>query len=93
MVKRKGEDMADWNTRKRSMFIPDMDTPKTYECEVCGSKIVPRKANRYVVKALEIAPGMANVITGEKKVERYYDAYDCPTCGCQIIAKRRLLEI
>lgn len=42
--------MSDWKKRNHEICIPGMDTPKTHICKVCGSKIVPRRENRYTAK-------------------------------------------
>ena len=51
-------------------------------CEVCTKYFKPTKDLHYVVKshtAMFMAPD----------VETFHDAYDCPRCGSQIIAKER----
>lgn len=51
-------------------------------CEVCNKYFKPTKDLHYVVKshtAMFMAPD----------VETFHDAYDCPRCGSQIIAKER----
>lgn len=85
--------MSKWNCRKGELFIPDKDTPQTYACKVCGSKIVPRKANRYTVVDRVTAGGIANAMTGTYTEPEMYDAFDCPVCGCQMIAKKRLKKV
>lgn len=82
--------MANWNTRKREMFIPDKDTPKAYLCKVCGSKITPRKEDRYVVKDRLCIGGLNSAIGGTHTEAKEYDAFDCKVCGCQMVAKERL---
>ena len=81
--------MAKWNT-KRKPFIPDMETPKTYECKVCGSKIIPRITDKYVVKDRVSSGGLASAMNGSYAEPELFDAFDCKTCGCQFIAKKRL---
>lgn len=84
--------MAKWNT-KRKPFIPDMETPKTYECKVCGSKIIPRINDKYVVKDRVATGGLTSAMSGSYTEPKTYDAFDCKVCGCQFIAKERLLEV
>ena len=51
-------------------------------CEVCNKYFKPTKDLHYVAKshtAMFMAPD----------VETFHDAYDCPRCGSQIIAKER----
>ena len=38
--------MNRWENRGKKIEIPQNDTPKTYECKVCGSKIVPKKEKK-----------------------------------------------
>ena len=52
---------------------------KMFKCEVCGNEFEEAKENHYIAR-----DKMAMV--GEPTV---YDAYDCPKCGSQIIAKER----
>lgn len=50
------------------------------KCKVCGRFIRLKKENKYIVKREGIAPFTT---TG------YFDAFDCPKCGCQIVIGRR----
>lgn len=85
--------MSDWNCRKgRDLFIPGKNPPKTYICEVCGSKIIPSKSHRYTAKGRISTGGINNAITGVFTEPELYDAYDCPVCGCQFIAGKRFEE-
>ena len=81
--------MENWKKRK-NVFIPDMCPPKKYECKVCGSSIVPNKNNRYTVKDRLCTGGISNAITGSYTEPEEYDAFDCPICGCQLVAQKRL---
>ena len=49
------------------------------KCNVCGHEFTPKKENRYVSteKAVMFSP------------TKYYDCFDCPVCGCQIVAQQR----
>ena len=80
-----------WNTNRKP-FIPDMETTKTYECEVCGSKIIPRIADKYVVKDRVATGGLTSAMSGSYTEPEMYDAFDCKVCGCQFVAKERLME-
>lgn len=46
------------------------------KCKVCGKRFPLLAKNRYVVRAETVLPRR----TG------YYNAFDCPRCGCQNIA-------
>ena len=56
-------------------------------CSVCGAEFVPKKEARDT--------GRNNGKTGAMSLfeanqeERLYDCFDCPICGCQIVAKER----
>ncbi len=53
---------------------------KTLTCKVCGEEFRPHKDHRYTVvknKGLFIPP-------------LFFDAIDCPHCGCQVLLRERL---
>lgn len=81
--------MSTWKKRK-GVFIPEMHPPKKYKCNVCGSNIIPNKNNRYVVKDRLCTGGVSNAFSGSYTEPKEYDAFDCPVCGCQFVAKERL---
>ena len=85
--------MNNWNRRKRELFIPDKDTPKTYECKVCGSKIVPRNSERYLVRERIAQGGLCTAMPGRYSEPELFDAFDCKVCGCQMVAKSRLWAV
>lgn len=86
--------MSNWNKRNgRRIFIPDMNPPKKYTCKVCGSDIIPNKKTRYVVKDRLVTGGINNALSGSYMEPKEYDAFDCPVCGCQMIAKERLKTV
>ena len=49
------------------------------KCKVCGNEFEPEKEKRYTARAF-------NIITKED----FYDCFDCPKCGCQLIANKRM---
>ena len=57
------------------------------ECKVCGTKFNAIVEKHYVVRD-NGKTGFAAAL-GSNAEERLYDAFDCPACGCQIIAKER----
>ncbi len=81
--------MNRWENRGKKIEIPQNDTPKTYECKVCGSKIVPKKEKRYVARQYTTTGGISNALSGMGEPKEY-DCFDCPVCGCQFVAKERL---
>ena len=50
---------------------------KRLTCKVCGREFTPWSDDRKVIKT---ASG------------RYFDAFDCPRCGCQIVVQERIVE-
>lgn len=85
--------MSDWNRRKRrDLFIPGKNPPKTCICKVCGSRIVPLKSHRYTAKGRISKGGINAAFAGEYAEPELYDAYDCSVCGCQFIAGKRFEE-
>ena len=55
---------------------------KKLVCKVCGHEFAPEKKNRYVAKR-----------PIPYQTTEYYDCYDCPVCGCQIVAKERFKAV
>ena len=60
------------------------------ECQCCGHTFTPTKEMHYVAKDAD--PGKTTIfqVAAEPK---QYDAFDCPNCGCQIIAGERLKPV
>ena len=56
------------------------------KCKVCESGLVPHVDGHYIARD----NGESGVATLIKSPEgNLYDAFDCPVCGCQIIAQER----
>ena len=54
-------------------------------CKVCGHVFEPTKERHYIAREkTELF-----LIASNKMEPTLYDAFDCPTCGCQYIAKER----
>ena len=49
------------------------------KCKVCGKRFRLKKDNKYIVK---VSPHGLACLTD---APRYYEAFDCPKCGCQKI--------
>lgn len=49
------------------------------KCNVCGHEFTPKKEDRY--EAVKPAPLF--------QCATHYDCFDCPVCGCQIVAQER----
>ncbi len=59
-------------------------------CKICGNELKPKINHHYVSRDA----GKSGVITTLTKTEELiYDTFDCPVCGCQIIAQERKREI
>ena len=56
------------------------------KCNVCGLEFTPKKEDRYVATKTEcrLIGGIATTM---------HDCFDCPECGCQIVAQERLDRI
>ena len=50
------------------------------KCNACGNEFEPEKEKRYTAKSI-------NFITKE---ESFWDCFDCPKCGCQLIVNKRM---
>lgn len=57
---------------------------KKIKCKVCGARFMPEARQRYTVSA---SPSGIAVLTTRKT---YYDAFDCPQCGCQVTCGERI---
>lgn len=56
------------------------------KCKVCGCEFTPVIDKHYVARD----NGESGISTCFKSVEgNLYDTFDCPACGCQIIAQER----
>lgn len=51
------------------------------KCAVCGTEFKPKKEMRYTGKTY----GMVEDI--------FHDCYDCPNCGAQYVAQKRIKEV
>ena len=55
------------------------------KCNVCGHEFEPKKENRYLASKTDW-----KLIGGEQTWD--YECFDCPVCGCQIVAQERFRE-
>lgn len=58
------------------------------KCSICGGQFTPRKNEHYISRDTSKSAGVAAVITGYDE-DQWYDTFDCPICGCQIVAQKR----
>ena len=59
------------------------------KCDICGGQFTPRKKDHYVSRDTGEVTGVVSAIITGSKEDQYYDTFDCPICGCQIIAQKR----
>lgn len=61
------------------------------KCKICGTEFPAIKEHRYTgtgsVSTLALSPLL------EKEGRKVYDCFDCPMCGCQVIAQERKREM
>ena len=56
------------------------------KCKVCGCEFTPVIYNHYITRD----SGESGISTAFKHMEvNLYDTFDCPTCGCQVVAQER----
>ena len=56
------------------------------KCKVCGCEFTPVIDKHYITRD----NGESGISTAFKQVEgNLYDTFDCPACGCQIVAQQR----
>lgn len=82
--------MSEWKKRTKNIEIPGMDKLKKIRCTICGKEFVPNKEEKYCAKENRIQGGLSAALSGSPEESRLYDCFDCPVCGCQIVAKERL---
>lgn len=56
------------------------------KCKICGTEFPAIKERHYIARDNNKTGA---VVVFSKDEEKIYDAYDCPLCGSQIIAKER----
>ena len=72
----------------KQVTVKTSDAIKTV-CQCCGHTFIPTKNTHYIAKEFPQAYIIQLVEPGLKQ----YDAFDCPNCGCQIIAGERLKPV
>ena len=66
------------------------DKPKKLRCKTCRGMFEMKAENRYIVAEAKNA-GFAALSNGPGIV--YYDAFDCPFCGCQNVTGVRVPKL
>lgn len=85
--------MSQWKKRTKDIEIPGRSKLNRLKCDVCGYEFVPSRKERYSVKENRIQGGLASAIQGSSEEPKVYDCFDCPACGCQMVAKERLRKV
>ena len=65
---------------------------KKLTCPVCGTEFIPQSSEHYVAATDNAGSGLSRLACSAKP-ETYYDAFDCPQCGCQLRPNTRLMEV
>ena len=63
------------------------------KCKICGKEFEATNERHYIVRD-NCKIGLANIVSNDEV--KIYDAFTCPSCGCQVIAqerKRALLDL
>lgn len=56
------------------------------KCKICGCEFTPVVDKHYIARDC----GESGIATAFKSTEcKLYDSFDCPACGCQVIAQER----
>lgn len=58
------------------------------KCKICGTEFPAIKESRYVARENDVVGGLSQPLNG-KEEKKIYDCFDCPMCGCQVIAQER----
>lgn len=56
------------------------------KCKICGSNFEVRIKNHYISRGNE-RTGLVSVLAGNES--QLWDTFDCPECGCQVLAQSR----
>lgn len=93
--RRKAEKLV-METAKQSKvpeFVLDISKCNIMKCTCCGAEFIPTKdMHSIVVNENASGNGLSALIgTKETNIVKYYDAYDCPNCGRQLIVGERLM--
>lgn len=57
------------------------------KCKICGTEF-PAVEERHYIARDNGKTGLSTAF-GSNDEEKIYDSFDCPMCGCQIIAQER----
>lgn len=57
------------------------------KCKICGTEFPAVKDGHYITRD-DGKTGLASAF-GSNSEEKLYDTFDCPMCGCQVVAQDR----
>ncbi len=60
---------------------------KKIKCKICDCEFVPELKSHYVSRDLG-KTGVVSVFQSNDETQ-FYDTFDCPQCGCQVVAQAR----
>lgn len=60
------------------------------KCKICNTEFPPVKERHYVCRENAVT-GLSTI--NRKEEEKDYDCFDCPNCGCQVIARERYRKV
>lgn len=60
------------------------------KCKVCGKEFEANMDRHYISRDEVRTGALANLSNSEVKL---YDSFDCPSCGCQVLAQERKREV
>lgn len=60
---------------------------KKLKCKICECEFVPEKKEHYVART-DGKTGVVSMFQSNDETN-LFDAFDCPQCGCQVIAQER----
>ena len=62
------------------------------KCKICGTEFPAIDLRHYIAREITLSGGIAQAFNGEQE-SREYDCYDCPQCGCLVIAQERKIKL
>ena len=84
------ESVLGWRNEYLELIEEDkkvrVEGAKMLECNVCGARFRPLARQRYTARDNAVMGAVAALSCHE---EVLFDAFDCPICGCQIVAQER----
>lgn len=60
------------------------------KCKICGKEFEATNERHYIARD-NCKTGLVNIVSNDEV--KMYDAFNCPSCGCQVIAQERKRDI